>query len=400
MNDPPNIGKLSGSFEIDKTKYLKNMSLGPKYLLMSRVSTSNETLTNVSPFLIQKVIDSVCGEVDLCKKLRSGIILIKTKSFSQASKLICLVSLSPTIKIEVTEHKTLNFTKGVIYTNELRYIPEEEILKEETIKNQNIVDVKKIMKKQGENLIETGLVILTFSALALPEVVKLGYEIAIPSPYIALPMKCHNCLRFGHISKFCKNNKLCINCGRIDHLEETETCERAQNCNNCNEHNLPETNHSTVSKKCPIFLKYKEIEAIKTIEKVDTKTAHHKYNERHPNKTYAKVTIVNYSSVAETPKTNHSMETNTLISQKNENTSKQQTTYSLSPHNLLENLSSDSPSSTIKPATSKANVKILPKNISRRVRQQLKKHSTKTQKRGKSHEIKLSESSETSQMEE
>lgn len=68
----------------------------------------------------KKVIDSVCGEIELCKKLQSETILLKTKNFTQAQKLIKLISLFPTIKVEVSEHKTLNKSRGVIYCNDLR----------------------------------------------------------------------------------------------------------------------------------------------------------------------------------------------------------------------------------------------------------------------------------------
>lgn len=133
MNKPPNIGNPISQpqllFELDNGKHMKDLTLGPKYLVMSRIN-SDENLTNISPFLIKKVIDGVCGEVETCKKLQSGTILIKTKSFSQANKLIKLISLSPTIKVEVSEHKSLNFSKGVIYCNDLRNIPENEILEE------------------------------------------------------------------------------------------------------------------------------------------------------------------------------------------------------------------------------------------------------------------------------
>lgn len=128
------------NFEVDSKKLFKNLTIGPKYLIMSR-KDSEDTLKNVSPFLIKKVIDSLCGQIDSCKKLRSGDILLKTKSATQATKLIQLISLSNEIKVEVKEHNYLNYTKGVIYSNGLRNISEEEILSE--LKTQNVMEIKK-----------------------------------------------------------------------------------------------------------------------------------------------------------------------------------------------------------------------------------------------------------------
>lgn len=172
MKDPPDTG-ADPPIIYDKTKKLTILSDGPKYLIIKRVDSNNNndaannaenrkenTLVNVSPFLIKKVIDFTCGgEVEVCKKLRNGTILIKTKNFTQANKLIQLCSLNHNIKIEVTEHNSLNFVRGVIYSNDLRGISEEEILSE--LKNQKVYKVNKIMKRNDNTLIETGLIIVT-----------------------------------------------------------------------------------------------------------------------------------------------------------------------------------------------------------------------------------------------
>lgn len=115
MPDPPDLplGQKTSAqplITFDKTKTLKIKTCGPKYLVMSR-KYSEDTLANVSPFLIKKVIDYTArNEVETCKKLRNGNVLIKTKNHVQADKLVKLVSLSPTICIEVSEHSSLNFT--------------------------------------------------------------------------------------------------------------------------------------------------------------------------------------------------------------------------------------------------------------------------------------------------
>ncbi|XP_073821267.1 uncharacterized protein [Musca autumnalis] len=266
-------------FELDNNKVLRILSAGPKYLLMSRIE-SEETLKGVSPFLIKKIIDCVCGEIEMCQKLRSGDLLIKTKTATQATKLIQIITLTPDIKVKVTEHSYLNYTKGVIYSNGLRGISEEEILAE--LKQQNVIEVKKILKKVEEELVETGLVIITFSTITLPDSLKIGYETANVRPYIPLPMICLNCQRFGHSSKYCKNNRICNICCEEEHLSEEELCPNTVKCINCEENNIPDFNHSVRDRKCPVFLKQKEIQAIKSLNKVDNKTAVKIYKQRHP----------------------------------------------------------------------------------------------------------------------
>lgn len=413
MNKPPNIGTQFSphlpSFELDHNKHMKDPSIGPKYLMMTRIenmqnsskyensSTKKETLTNVSPFLIKKVIDSVCGEIEICKKLQSGNILLKTKNLTQAQKLIKLISLSPTIKIEVSEHKTLNQSRGVIYCNDLRNIAENEILEE--LKSQNVTEVKKILKKQNNNLtettgdnnnlIETGLIIITFASISLPEFINIGYQRTRVRTFIPPPLKCKDCFRFGHLSKFCNYDKLCINCGNIDHLAENELCEKVQTCNNCKENNLPNTNHTAVSKICPIFIKHKEIQAIKTIEKVDSKTAIAKYNERHSNKN-------SYSTVARPQPVYDLPKQTATISEAKSNTQKNNITVSNSTTKNKQQLSATDNTSS---PTKTSEVKILPINTSRRTRSQFKR-AAKKPKISKEKENQESEGTDNTTMDE
>lgn len=263
MNKPPDLPSLKW----DKTKTYNFSQPGPIYLMMSRTK-STETLSNVSPFLLKKAIDYTCnGEVEECKKLLSGSLLIKTKNNMQANKLTTLTALSDSIAVEVTEYKTLNQTKGVIYSNDLRGISESEITNE--LFNQNVREVKKIIKFVNQQPIETGLTILTFASSTLPTDIKIGYEKVNVRPYIPLPMKCNNCQQFGHIAKFCKNNKICFQCANEYHLtSDKDECTNETNCVNCIHSKMENTKHSSKDKKCPIFIKHKELQAIKTTNKV------------------------------------------------------------------------------------------------------------------------------------
>lgn len=296
MNKPPDLPFLKW----DKGKSLNLSQPGPVYLLMNRTN-SEETLSNVSPFLIKKAIDNTCnGEVEECKKLRSGSLLIKTKNYNQANNLSTLTALSNSISVEITEFKSLNQTKGVIYCNDLRGIAENEIQNE--LASQNILEVKKINKFVNGSVTETGLIILTFSLSTLPADIKIGYQIIKVRPYIPLPMKCNNCQQFGHLAKYCKNSKICFQCANAYHLQlDTDICNKELKCINCTQNKLVDTFHSSKDKKCPIFIKHKELQAIKTINKVDNKTAYKIYYERHHHdgSLYASVANANNSIMAQ-----------------------------------------------------------------------------------------------------
>lgn len=337
MNKPPdNGGTNDPPVDRDKLKPPDITSPGPKYLVISRTNDS-KSLINVSPFLIKKVVDCTCGgEVSECKKLRNGTILVKTKNINQAKKLIQLTSLCPNIDVEVSWHNSLNFVKGVLYSNDLRGIPEEEILYE--LKNQNVFKIEKIKRKVNNEMEETGLVIITFETTTLPEELNIGYERVKIRSYIPLPLRCKDCLRYGHIAKICKNSKTCPNCAQNFHTNEKELCIEPKKCSNCKEFDSLDCNHSALDKKCPIFLKEREIQTIITLEKVNKTTANNLYKQRHPN------TIISYSSVAKQT-INNTQSPNTINNQQEKNKTNFQTTLnSFDQQNLLPGCSHHSTS--------------------------------------------------------
>lgn len=342
----------------------------PRFLVIKR--KDNQSMANVSPFLIKKQIDFTCnGEVIFAKKTRDGNLLVKTKTGLQAFKLLRLKIMGD-LEIEVVEHLTLNTTKGVIYSNDLRPLTEEEIKKE--LKAQNICDVKKIKKKLNEVLVDTGLVILTFASVSTPENIKIGYESVKVRAYIPPPLRCNNCFRFGHISNACRNSKLCINCASDFHTnpDSDKTCSFDKNCVNCKDAKLPDSNHSSIYRGCPIFVKQQEIQAIKTLEKVDVKKAISIYNSRHAHDGPM------YSSVVKTNLANNYIKkdnpTNHVITQKSDSspsTSKDAARKIITYNDITsQNTTSEIKSPTITPLNSP--IKIFPKNLSNRAKTLLK----------------------------
>ncbi|XP_041565726.1 hybrid signal transduction protein dokA-like [Drosophila elegans] len=299
MHEPPDIAKYT----------TRSYQLGePKFIVIK--SKNESSFKTVSPFIIEKSVDFACGgRVDSVKKTRDGGLLIKTKNNTQTTKLLKLTKIGD-MEITATEHKTLNFSKGVIYCNDLRYIDEETILRE--LKPQKVIEVKKIMKRQNtnnntntnnysntnnnnnntnnntnnnNNLTETGLIIITFETHQLPEILRVGYESFRVRNYIPLPMRCRKCLRFGHPAPICKSTEKCLNCSDEKHTSEGELCKNDKKCLNCANNPEIDSQHSRLDRKCPTFLKQQELTAIKTTEKVDHRTALGIYFERHGYKT-------------------------------------------------------------------------------------------------------------------
>ncbi|XP_044574097.1 uncharacterized protein LOC123258289 [Drosophila ananassae] len=257
----------------DKNKlFSKSTTIEQKYIVIKR--KDNISLEHTNPFIIKKSIDYTCGgEVDKCKTTRAGTLLVLTKNTQQAEKLLKITKIG-TIDVEAKEHKSLNETKGIIYCNLLRYVTEEEILDE--LKSQKVSHVYKWTKMVDQTRVPTGLITLTFATTNLPEKVMIGYEVVFTRPYIPRPMQCKKCLRFNHPQTFCKQeNPTCKNCSDNTHTSDSIECRQEPKCINCR------NNHSSLDKKCPVFLKEQELIAIKITERVDHKTARSIYLARH-----------------------------------------------------------------------------------------------------------------------
>jgi len=73
-------------------------------------------------------------------------------------------------------------------------------------------------------------------------------------PYIPNPLRCFKCQKFGHSSRFCRNEAVCHRCGG-KHTEED--CNNAAKCINCS------GPHGASSRECPVWLREKEVQRVK-----------------------------------------------------------------------------------------------------------------------------------------
>lgn len=179
---------------------------------------------------------------------------------------------------------------------------------------------------ENNNLKETGLIILTFASLNLPETLMIGYERVNIRPYIPLPLRCRNCLRLGHPTSTCKSTKLCNNCSAEQHTIENEPCIKDKFCINCKYDVNKQNNHSPTDKSCPAFIKQKEITAIIILEKVDHKTATSIYFSRNLHHDSKFSTIAAAQPNHQTATTYKPTNKSTTLSSNTSNTNQQQRT--------------------------------------------------------------------------
>ena len=87
--------------------------------------------------------------------------------------------------VQVTIHKTLNSSKGVIRSKDLSGMSALEI--KDKLKDQDVIEVRRVTLKKGGQVIPTNTLFLTSNQPCLPKEIKVGYlkvqvDLFIPNP--------------------------------------------------------------------------------------------------------------------------------------------------------------------------------------------------------------------------
>ena len=108
-----------------REEFLKAKFFFPKFLMMTS-GDDEKSLSRLSTFAIQKGIQGLVGEPKTIKRLRSGDLLIEVDRETHSTKLLAITELE--LPVKVSPHRTLNTSKGVIRTPELKNTTREELL--------------------------------------------------------------------------------------------------------------------------------------------------------------------------------------------------------------------------------------------------------------------------------
>ncbi|GFN87446.1 RNA-directed DNA polymerase from mobile element jockey [Plakobranchus ocellatus] len=217
-----------------------------KFMVIS--SRRSAKVANRSPFKIHKELKSILGDETIeVTKLGSGVLMVELKSNDQAKKLGAIATFLD-IPVTVSPHKSLNSSKGVIRSRDLRCCSEEEMVEELS----GVTHARRIKVRRGEDKIQTDTVVLTFDSPKPPSRIRAGYLTLDVRPYVPLPMRCYKCQRYGHGKDRCKKPAaVCVRCGKGGHVERD--CSADPYCVNC------KGDHTASSKTCPKFLEEQAI---------------------------------------------------------------------------------------------------------------------------------------------
>ena len=163
------------------------------------------------------------------------------------------IQTSFNLSVEVSEHKTLNSSKGIIRDNALKGESEENI--KGNLQDQGVPAVKRFKIRKGYDLVSTNTLLLTFNSVVPSKSLKIFYRIIPVEVYIPNPPRCFNCQRFGHNVNNCPVDlgSICERCGMGGHDHHTDHCTNTAQCVNCGK------DHLSRSSDCEVLKKEKEI---------------------------------------------------------------------------------------------------------------------------------------------
>ena len=265
-------------FESDLEKTIQTDNY-PKFIVIK--SLEEKPLTSLSPFVIEKQIEALIGTPKTVKKLKNQTLLIETTRKTQSESLLKIKTFF-NIKVAVSEHKTLNSSKGIIKDRALKGESEEDIVN--YLKPQGVIAAKRFKIKKDYSFVETNTVLLTFNSATIPANLKIFYRIIPVELYIPNPLRCFNCQKFGHHESSCPVDpgSVCERCGTGNHDHHTSQCQNEIKCANCGKDHLSKSN------LCEIWKKEKEIIKIKVTKNITYPEAR-KLFELVPKPVYSKI---------------------------------------------------------------------------------------------------------------
>ena len=198
---------------------------GPAFVLVTREEGS---FRHTNPFSLRRSIDNYIGPVHSLKALRSGALLIETKTATQTQQLLRTASFRGT-PITVALATRLNSIEGSVRSDALTEVPNRELLEE--LQSQGVVRVQRLRSRDLQKLGPNPTIRLTFSGRTLPQAIRCGYLSVPVDPWVPAPRPCTKCWAYGHSKRACRRRQPM--CGRCGGPHDAEKCSGPEQCPGC-----------------------------------------------------------------------------------------------------------------------------------------------------------------------
>ena len=267
---PPLLNNPEEFPQLAKSKETKNVMETYKRFLTVRHKDPNNKLSFDNPWEIQRKLLAVIGKKQASNissdwgRLRSGVLLIEVHQKQLRDKMLQIKKLGD-IEVVIEEHQFLNTSKGTVYCDAIKNMSVDDIKKE--MKSQDVIDVYRFTKKEGDVITPMHLYVLTFNKPTLPSEVKIGYIKCDVRMFIPNPRRCFQCQQYGHGKNTCTHETVCVTCGQAGHEYGDAECSKEPKCFHC------EKEHAANSKKCAMYLLEKMILTEKHTKNLSVKAA-------------------------------------------------------------------------------------------------------------------------------
>ena len=131
----------------------------PRFLVV-KSQEENRIMADLSPFIIEKCIQSVVGQPKTINKLKSVDLLLEVDRKQQVENLLKTTKIVD-LKVKISLHNPLNSSKGAIRCPELRPCSEKDIL--ENLKEQGVTGVRSVCVCRNGVIKPTNTYVSTFS---------------------------------------------------------------------------------------------------------------------------------------------------------------------------------------------------------------------------------------------
>ena len=213
------------------------------------ISCPDQNIAKANPIELKKEFNNLLGHLPPIRPSKNCIIV--TVDQEDFRKIKAVKNLGK-FRIKSSEPNVPKQNKAIIHAVPVA-ITEEEILQE--LRQHKVSQVKRLGTKQ-----KTESVVLTFPSESFPPVVEIGCYKYKTKTFIPKPTRCYNCQQFGHVAKFCVNNKRCPKCSENHSYEECKSV--LAKCLNCG------GQHSSAFRGCTSFKNAQKITEYKTLNKM------------------------------------------------------------------------------------------------------------------------------------